>query len=53
MLEIAIFTAIAGVGGFVGGVLGSNKVHAAESRLRAEVAALETRLRAAIDSLKK
>jgi hypothetical protein len=53
MFEIVVFVVIAGVGGFVGGVLGSNKVHEVETRLRADIVALEGRLRASMDAAKK
>lgn len=54
MTEALLLVAIVAVlAAFVGGVLGSNKVHETESRLRADIVALEGRLRASIDSVKK
>jgi hypothetical protein len=62
MIEIVIIGVVAAAGGFIGGVISSKRVHDVETRLRADLTALEgrakadvlaveSRLRSSLDSL--
>jgi len=52
-MEFVIILVTVALAGFAGGVIGSNRVHAVESRLRADVRAVEDRIHSAISDLKK
>lgn len=53
-METALYVGLAcAVCGFIGGVFASGVVHEAEARLHEELLAVESRLTAALNSLKK